>query len=57
MRRLQVVLFLALKIDLSTGNFTQYSVMTYMGRESEKRVAICITDSLCYTEETNNIVS
>ena len=57
MRILQIILFLTLKIDLSTGNFTQYSVMTYMGIESEKRVAIGITDSLCYIEETNNIVS
>ena len=54
---LYFLLFLTLKIDLSTGNFTQYSVMTYMGIESEKRVAIGITDSLCYIEETNNIVS
>ena len=44
-------------MDLSTGTFTQYYVMTYMGIESEKRVAIRITDSLCYIEETNNIVS
>ena len=39
----------------STGNSTQYSVMTYMGKESKKRVDICkcITDSLCSTEENN----
>jgi len=30
----------------------QYSIVTYMGKES-KRVGICITDSLCYTIETN----
>ena len=57
MRKLQTVLFLTLKIDLSTETFTQYSVMTYMGIESEKRVTIRITDSPCYIEETNNIVS
>ena len=39
----------------STGNPTQYCVMTYMGRESKKRVDICIwlTDSPCHTLETN----
>ena len=37
----------------STGNSTQYSVMAYMGKESKKRVDICITDSLCCTPETN----
>ena len=39
----------------STGNSTQYSVMTYMGKESKKRVdtCICITDSLRCTAETN----
>ena len=33
----------------------RYSVMTYMGKESKKRVdiCICITDSLCCTAETN----
>lgn len=36
-------------------NSTQYSVMTYMGKESKKGVDISIhtTDSLCYTEESN----
>ena len=41
----------------STGNSTQYSVMTYMGTESKKKewiyVYIYITDSLCCTPETN----
>ena len=41
----------------STGNSTQYSVMTYMGTESKKRIGICMTDSLCRTAETNNIVN
>ena len=36
----------------STENSTQYSVMTYMGKES-KRVDRCMTDSLCCTPETN----
>ena len=39
----------------STGNSTQYPLMNFMGIESIKRVdiCICITDSLCYTAETN----
>ena len=39
----------------STGNTTQYSVTTYMGKESKKELGICIhiTDSLCCTPETN----
>ena len=28
-----------------------------MGKESKSRVDICITDSLCCTAETNNIVN
>ena len=36
----------------STGNFTQYSVMAYMGKEA-KKVDICITDSLWCAPETN----
>ena len=36
----------------STGNSTQYSVMTYVGKESKKEW-IYITDSLCCTPETN----
>ena len=43
----------------STGN-SQYCVMTYMGKES-KKYWICvhtyITDTLCCTAETNNIVN
>ena len=34
----------------STGNSTQYSVITYMRKESEK---VYITESLCCTPETN----
>ena len=39
----------------NTGNSTQYSVMACMGKESKKRVDICmcLTDSLCCTAETN----
>ena len=38
----------------STGNSTQYSVITYMGKESEKeRMCICTRDSLFCTPETN----
>ena len=34
---------------------TQCSVVTYMGKESKKRVdpCICIADSLCCTAEAN----
>ena len=32
---------------------TQYSVITYMGKESEKRMDICITEPLCCITETN----
>ena len=35
----------------STGNSTQYSVMTYMEIESKTRMDVCITDSLrCISE-------
>ena len=40
----------------STGNSTQYSVIAYMGKESEKEglcTYIHITESLCCTLETN----
>ena len=38
----------------TTGNCTQYSVRTYMGKESEKeQIYVCTTDSLCCTPETN----
>ena len=42
-------------LSYSTGHSTQYSVMTYMGKESKKTVdlCICITDSLCCILETN----
>ena len=36
----------------STGNSTQYFVITYNGKESEKEY-IYITESLCCTSETN----
>ena len=40
----------------STGNYTQYPVITYHGKEPKKRihihVYICITESLCCTPET-----
>ena len=39
----------------STGN--SYSVMVYMGKESKKKVDICVSDSLCCIAETNNIVN
>ena len=38
----------------STGNSTQYSAITYMGKESEKvYTCVCITESLRCTPETN----
>ena len=40
----------------SLGNSTQYSVITYVGKESEEEwiyVCICITGSLYCTPETN----
>ena len=38
-----------------TAQGTQYSAMTYMGKESKKRVGRCIyiTDLLCCIPETN----
>ena len=41
----------------NTGNSTHHSVMTYVGKESKRRVCICIciADSLCCTAETNQI--
>ena len=43
----------------STGNYTQHSVITYMGKESEKRIDICIytTESFCCTPESNTTLS
>ena len=36
-----------------TENSIHYSVITYMGNESEKRMDICIIESVCCTVETN----
>ena len=36
----------------SIGNYTQYFVITYEGKESEKK----ISESLCCTAETNMIL-
>ena len=46
--------FLVLEIDY-VWNPVQYSVISYMGKESKERVHICVyvTDSLCCTCETN----
>ena len=41
----------------STKNFTQYSVIIYMGKESKKRVDICITDSPCSIIESSTTLS
>ena len=39
----------------STGNSPQYSVMAYMENnpEIEWICCVCVTDSICYTPETN----
>ena len=41
-----------------TGKSTQYSATVYMGKESKKRIdiCICITDSLYCMPETNTIL-
>ena len=37
----------------STGNTTQQSVITYIGKESEKiDISMCITESLCCTQKS-----
>ena len=40
-----------------TGNYVQYSVITYIGKEYEKgtyiHIYVCIYESLCYTPEIN----
>ena len=40
----------------SIGNPTQFSVVTYIGKESEKGMDICIYKSLCCTSKTNTTV-
>ena len=38
----------------STGNYTQYFVITHKGKKSEKvDIYVCITESLCCTPETD----
>ena len=38
----------------SAGNYIQYLVITYNGKENEKEyTCACITESLCCTPETN----
>ena len=41
----------------STGNYIQYLVMNYNGKESKKKIYIYITESLCCTAEINSIVN
>ena len=36
----------------STGNYVQYLIINYNGKEYEKE-SVCITESLCCTPETN----
>ena len=40
----------------SIGNGIQYLVITYNGKESEKYIYICITESLYCTPATNTIL-
>ena len=42
----------------STGNSTQYFVMIYKGKESEKKkdVYACIAESLYWTTEINTLL-
>ena len=38
----------------STGNYIQYHVINYNGKEYAKEcIYICITESFCFTAETN----
>ena len=37
----------------STGNYIQYPVINHNGKEHEKNVYICITESLCCTAVIN----
>ena len=38
----------------STEKSTQYSVITYMGKNlKNNNICTCITESLCFTPETN----
>jgi len=43
------------ELRYNTGNYIQYLVIAYNGKESEKNIYliyIYITESLCYTSET-----
>ena len=46
------------KMDLmyNTGKYIQYTVITYNGKYSEK-IYTYLGESLCYTSETNKILS
>ena len=40
----------------STGNYIQYPVINYNGKEHEKQyIHLCITESLCYIAESNTL--
>ena len=42
------------KVQLySTGNYIQYPVINYNGKNMKKNVRICLTESLCCTAEIN----
>ena len=44
-------------LQYNTENYTQYFVISYKGKESEKiDIYVCITETLCYTPETNTIL-
>ena len=46
-----------MRIVYSTGNYTQYFVISYKGKDSEKKNRyIHITESLCCMPETNMLL-
>ena len=60
LKRLSMHIYKIINQDLlyNTGNSTQCFIITYKGKESEKiDIYACITESLCYTSETNNIAN
>ena len=40
-------------LPYSTGNYIQHPVKNHNGKECEKNIDICITESLCCTAEIN----
>ena len=41
---------------IAQGNYTQYLVITYNGKESKQEyTCVCLTEALCGTPETNTM--